>query len=205
MPVFITILTSWSGLHVIDSTTLHSCIAMRGGARIWLRTTYRRTWAARAQQKHVSFRALSNCGKSFAACRAAVASVRAQAHPHQAVHPTHQRQGRAFHPDGIARMGIRRQLPKFRRKSQRVVLLAPGMRLLLESLRVTKQTGNRPDQAGSEQRLATPQLDGSPHVGGVSGQNGDYSTCYQRDCASLECCSVLRMSQRVARGEHWTA
>jgi hypothetical protein len=94
---------------------------------------------------------------------------------------------------------------QFRRKSQRVVLLAPGMRLLLESLRVTKQNGNRPDQAGSEQRLATPQLDGSPHVGGVSGQNGDYSTCYQRDCASLECCSVLRMSQRVARGEHWTA
>jgi len=29
VPLFITILTPWSGLHVMDSTTLRSCMAMR--------------------------------------------------------------------------------------------------------------------------------------------------------------------------------
>ncbi len=38
--------------------------------------------------------------------------ARPQAHPHQALHPQDQRQGRALHPDRAARMGLRARLSR---------------------------------------------------------------------------------------------
>ena len=55
--------------------------------------------------------------------------ARAQACQDTALHSEDQRQGRAFHPDRIARMGIRRRLPKLGQPRCRAASLAASIQL----------------------------------------------------------------------------
>ena len=86
-------------------------------------------------------------------------------HPHAPVHATHQRQGRALHPDFAARVGLRVHLPQLRASCPRVGPLDVPLQLPSAALGYLRQAAHHSPRLRGEQRGEKLQLDLLPCSG----------------------------------------